>query len=376
MPRIREHLIEEKTRHGKTRYLFHRRPDGRRITIKGLPGEIEFESRYQWLINGGDQILDMEKSSVERQRAGEAPLTVSELGRHYRAFVDREHQRRALSRYTIRHYGRFTERFIRDFGPVHLDTISPHQLERILDGWSATDNAWNNALRAIKHLFKYARVHWGLKPCPAEEIEKRKVVTSGFAPWEPEDISRFFKAHPLGSTAHLAMMLLLTVAPRRSDLVKLGPANIVQIEGKPHIKFTPQKTEHKSAIPVTVPISDQLMAAIDAMPTGRETFLTTEYGRPFTAEGFGNKLADWRDAAGVRSCVATHGLRKSVGIDMAENNATPYEIMAALGHSSPKVTKVYTDAADRRKLSSKASEKANLSKLALLGQADPKENEQ
>lgn len=376
MPRIREHLIEEKTRHGKTRYLFHRRPDGRRITIKGQPGEDEFENRYKWLVNGGEQILDMAKSSVERQRAGEAPLTISELGRHYRAFVDREHQRKTLSLHTIRHYGRFTDRFIWDFGPVHLDTITSHQLERILDEWSATDNAWNNALRAIKHLFKYARIHWGLKPSPAEKIEKRKVVTSGFAPWEPEDISRFFKAHPLGSTAHLAMMLLLTVAPRRSDLVNLGPANIIRIEGKPHIKFTPQKTEHKSAIPVTVPISNQLMAAIDAMPTERETFLTTEYGRPFTAEGFGNKIADWRDSAGVRSCLATHGLRKSVGIDMAENNATPYEIMAALGHSSPKVTKVYTDAANRRKLSSKASEKANLSKLALLGQADPKENEQ
>ncbi len=365
MPRIREFLIEETTRHGKTRYLFHRRPDGRRTTIGGHPGQADFEARYQWLVDGGDQQLDLEKASIERQRNAAAPYTVQELGRHYRRFVDKEQKRHALSPYTVQHYSRFTERFIRDFGPVPLDSIHPHQIERILDDWSATDNAWNNALRAIKHLFRYAKAHWGLKPNPAAEIEKRKVVTEGFEPWEPDDISKYFKCHRLGSTAHLAMMLLLEIAPRRADLVKLGPKNIVVIDGQHCLRFVPQKTVHKSAIPVTTPISVDLMEAIEATPTGEETFLVTSFGHPFTAAGFGNKLAEWRDASGVRSSVTTHGIRKSVGINMAENEATPYEIMAALGHSSPKVTKVYTEAADRRKLSAKASAKATLARLSV-----------
>lgn len=365
MPRIREFLIEEKTRHGTTRYLFHRRPDGRRITIKGEPGEPNFENRYQWLVNGGDHQLEQQKASIERQREGLAPHTVADLGHHYRHFIDNEQKRRALSRHTVQHYSRFTERFICEFGEVQLNSIHPHQLERILDRWSATDNAWNNGLRAIKHLFKYARSHWGLKPNPASEIEKRKVVTEGFEPWETDDISKYFKFHRLGSKAHLAMMLLLEVAPRRADLVKLGPKNIVVIDGQHCLQFVPQKTEHKSAIPVTLPISADLMEAIEATPTGEETFLITNFGHPFTAAGFGNKLAGWRDVAGVRPTLATHGIRKSVGINMAENEATPYEIMAALGHSSPKVTKVYTEAADRRKLSAQASAKATLIRLSM-----------
>lgn len=364
MPRIREFLIEEKTRHGKIRYLFHRRPDGRRFTIKGQPGEADFEARYQWLVDGGDHQTDLERASIERQRNEAAPYTVQELGRHYYRFVDKEQQRRALSPYTIQHYGRFTRRFIRDFGPASLVSIQPHQLERILDSWSATDNAWNNALRAIKHMFRYAKTHWGLKPNPAEEIEKRKVVTKGFEPWEPEDIGQFLNKHRRGSAAHLAMMLLLEVAPRRADIVKLGPRHMVRIEGNTYLRFVPQKTEHKSAIPVTIPMSSKLIELIEATETGEETFLVTSFGHPFTAKGFGNKLAEWRDAAGVRSCVATHGIRKSVGINMAENKATPYEIMAALGHSSPKVTEVYTKAADRRRLSTLASEKTTLISLA------------
>jgi integrase len=374
MARIREFLIEEKTRHGKVRYLFHRRPDGRRITIKGQPGETQFERRYQWLANGGDHQLDLEQTSVERQRTGMAPQTVLELGRYYRHFIDKEVERRSLSPATVSHYARFSERFIRDFGPVSLHSIQPYQLERILDKWSSTDNAWNNALRSIKHLFKYAEKHWGLKPNPASEIEKRKVVSRGFEPWEPEDIQKFFQRHKLGSMAHLAMMLLIEVAPRRSDLVKLGPANIERIDDQPHIKFTPQKSENTTAIPVTVPISPALMTAIATAPTGEDTFLVTAYGHPFTAEGFGNKMAEWRDAAGVRSSVACHGMRKAVGINMAENDASPYEIMAALGHSSPKVTQVYTEAANRRKLAGKAASKSTLNRLVVHDQADEEQS--
>ena len=364
MPRIREFLIEEKTRHGKTRYLFHRRPDGRRITIRGIPGEIEFETKYKWLSQGGDHQLDLERAATERRLTGSEPITVADLAIHYRHFVDKEQDRGAMSVHTIRCYRRFTERFFDQFGPASLTEIETHHLERILDEWSSTDNAWNNALRAIKHLFKYAKTNWGLKPNPAEEIEKRKVVTVGFEPWEPDDISRFFKKHTLGSKAYLAMILLTEIAPRRADIVRLGPKNIVRIRNETYIKFTPQKTQNKSAIPVTIPLSQTLQKAIKATKTGDETFLITEFGNPFSAEGFGNKMAEWRDAAGVRPTVSAHGIRKSVGINLAENQATPYEIMAALGHSSPKVTLVYTEAADRRRLSSQASAKTTLSKLA------------
>lgn len=84
MPRIREFLIQEKTRHGKTRFLFNRHPGGSRITIKGQPGQAEFEARYQELLRGDDHQIELEKASIERQRRHAAPHTVAELGRHYR----------------------------------------------------------------------------------------------------------------------------------------------------------------------------------------------------------------------------------------------------------------------------------------------------
>ncbi len=63
------------------------------------------------------------------------------------------------------------------------------------------------------------------KPC---STGKDQLTTDGFPEWENEDIERFVATHPLGTKAYLAFMLLMHVAPRRSDLVKLGPSNIIE----------------------------------------------------------------------------------------------------------------------------------------------------
>ena len=282
MARIREFLIEEKTRHGTARFLFHRRPDGRRITIKGSPGDPEFEERYDWLASGGDTQVDLQHEAVKRMRDHEAPHTVAELGLHFSRYMDEEVLRRTLSPVTAQHYGRFTDRFVEEFGAATLHSIQSHNLERILSRWSRTSNAYNNALRALKRMFSYAENQWGLKPNPSAALEKIKVVTTGFSAWEDDDLRAFFRCHKLGSKAYLTMMLLMHAAPRRADLVRIGPSNIITIGGVEHLKFVPQKTERHSAIPVTIPIQPQLREALDATDTGETTFLITNAGSPFT----------------------------------------------------------------------------------------------
>jgi hypothetical protein len=48
---------------------------------------------------------------------------------------------------------------------------------------------------------------------------------------------------------------------------------------------------------------------IDATSSINLTFLTTAYGKPFSALGFGNRFREWCNKAGVKHCSA-HGLRK------------------------------------------------------------------
>lgn len=363
MPRIRDHLIEEKTRHGKLRYLFHRRPDGRRTTVKGSPGEAAFEARYNFLANGGDLTIELENAAVERRRNHDTPELVGELVAHHSSHLDNLVKRGEMSKYTTDHYQRFTRRLVNEFGQVPIHTIETHHLEQVLERWSATSNTWNNALRAFKHLFGYAKMTWGIKPDPTAALAKKPTETDGHSPWELEHLKRYFAHHKIGSRPYLAMTLLIHAAPRRSDLVKLGPQHVINLKGDEFIRFQPQKTARKSGVVVTMPLHADLKEAIEATATGTDTFLVTKFGKPYSADGFSNHILDWRRAAGITDSVSAHGMRKTVGINMAENEATEYELMATLGHTNPKATEIYTRAANRRRLSTQAASKSTLSKI-------------
>lgn len=167
------------------------------------------------------------------------------------------------------------------------------------------------------------------------------------------------------------MLLVHAAAPRRADLVKLGPQNIITLDGEVYIRFKPQKSARKRGTAVTTPLHPDLKSAIEATDTGAETFLVTVFGKPYSADGFSNHILDWRRAAGITDSVSAHGMRKTVGINMAENEATEYELMATLGHTNPKATEVYTRAANRRRLSSQAASKSTLSKIITVTKVEP-----
>ncbi len=75
----------------------------------------------------------------------------------------------------------------------------------------------------------------------------------------------------------------------------------------------------------------------------------TEFGKPFTANGFGNRFRKWCDAASLPNCSA-HGLRKAASARLAELGCTDHEIMAITGHQTLKEVARYTAAANRKRL--------------------------
>jgi site-specific recombinase XerD len=79
------------------------------------------------------------------------------------------------------------------------------------------------------------------------------------------------------------------------------------------------------------------------------TFLINDLGRPFTDAGFGNKMHDWCDQAGLPECAA-HGVRKAGATIAAENGATAHQLMAIFGWDTLKQAEVYTKAADQKRL--------------------------
>ena len=98
-----------------------------------------------------------------------------------------------------------------------------------------------------------------------------------------------------------------------------------------------------------------LADVIARSPTGDLTYLVTEYGKAFTAAGFGNWFRERCDDAGLPHCSA-HGLRKAGATIAAENGATDRQLMALYDWTSEKQANVYTAAANRKRLAGQAAQ--------------------
>ncbi len=161
---------------------------------------------------------------------------------------------------------------------------------------------------------------------------------------------QFEARHPIGSKARLALHLGLFTGLRRQDLAILGRQHVKN--GWLHIR--PQKTSQSSGVEVELPILPQLTATIDASACGDLTFLTSEWGKPFTVNSLGNKMRDWCDQAELPHCTL-HGLRKAGATIAAENGATDEQLMAIFGWTTKQQTTHYTKKAQRRRMAEHAA---------------------
>ena len=75
--------------------------------------------------------------------------------------------------------------------------------------------------------------------------------------------------------------------------------------------------------------------------------------RPYTRDSLGHRIKDVLIANGDGQ-YTTHGLRKNAGIMLAENGATVPQIMAALGHTTPKLALYYCRLAQQKTLNDQA----------------------
>jgi integrase len=186
------------------------------------------------------------------------------------------------------------------------------------------------------------------KDDPTRDVKAIRVKTRGFHSWTEAEIEQFETRHPIGSRARLAFALLLYTGQRRSDVVCMG---------RQHTRGgVLEVRQQKTGIELSIPVHSNLQAIIEATTAGQMTFLVTEFGKPFTAAGFGNWFREQCDMANLHHCSA-HGLRKAAARRLAESGCTPHEIAAITGHASLKEIVRYTEAANQKRLAWAAMEK-------------------
>lgn len=247
---------------------------------------------------------------------------------------------------------RCLEKFRADFGDVSIRKFEKRHAQRFLSLIQAA-GAQRNMAQALGHFFQHCVDVGTIADSPADGLRRAKLVKKpgGIAAWTEDHVDAFKARHPLGSKARLALALYLNFGVRKSDVVRIGPRDIVNGS---LTNFQPQKTSRTGGVKINVPLLAETVEAIQATTvTGAGTYLVTAFGKPFTANGFGNKMRGWCDQAGLPEC-SSHGLRKLLLIRLAELGLNTEAIMAVSGHKNRAEVDTYVAAFNRKKMAEHA----------------------
>ena len=227
-------------------------------------------------------------------------------------------------------------------------TVAGLNRERIITGilqpYASRPGAAHSILKMFRVLLKHAIDLGWLKHDPSAGIKRPKLKR--IRSWSENEIATFRVHWPLGTKQRTAFELFLNVGQRRSDVVRMAWPHIVDNK----ISVTQQKTGRK----LVVPLHSDLIVALAAADRGHISILTTEYGKPFTVDGFSGWMRSAIEEAGLPLSCQPHGLRKAAGRRLAEAGATGKMIMAVLGHTTLAEAERYTEDADQAGLAGDA----------------------
>ncbi len=332
-------------RHGKLRARWRKAGVGS-VYMKTLPDQPGFDAEYKALV-----------ALARPVKVGVVPRSAGDLCARYYACADfrakGNDETRARRRYLIESFRNdFANDLVADFSFQHIEAILLARTEKRREGNRTVGGqvAARKLRKELLRLFAYAKKLKWITHNPVEEAEKVGVAKlEGFYPWSEEDIRRYQARHPLGTKARLALEIILWTGQRRGDARLFGPQHVANGAAS----FTPAKTRRGMGMR----LADDLQRAIDAMPVvGTTTYLVTDYGKPFTKEGFGNKMREWCDQAGLPKCTA-HGLRKAIARRVAETGGTQQQIKAVGGWKGDSEVTIYTAGIEQRALADSAIER-------------------
>jgi enterobacteria phage integrase len=334
MPRKRPPFVEcWRDRYGKIRVYFRQRK-GPRIPLPASIGSDHFSAEYQAALSG--QI-----ATIRKRRRSYKPDTMAALIASYMksaAYLSLRQTTKAgyVSRIEVlrtKHGHR---------------TVSGLTRERIVTGilqpYADRPGAALSILKMLRVLIRHAIDIGWLKHDPSLSIKRPK--TQEIRSWTDTEIATFEEHWPIGTKQRRAFALQLYTGQRRSDVHRMTWADVT---GET-IRVVQQKTGQK----LTIPLHQNLRAILAATERKHVTILNTEYGKPFTVDGFSQWMRDAITKAGLPLECQPHGLRKAAGRRLAEAGCTAHEIMAVLGHKTLAEAERYTRDADQSRLASGA----------------------
>jgi integrase len=334
-----KYVVRDVDRHGNIRFYVRRPGAKSKIRLREEPGSTAFIAEYQAVLMG--RVLATAAPARRRN-----PPKNESIGWLCLQYYQSAAFKRLDPRTTQKVRRQILDRFCSKEGEKPYKELKAINLRKRLDKMTDRPEAANGLIKALRGLFRFAVKYDLADENPALMVELLRSGSDGHHSWSEEEILAYEKRHSIGTTARLAIALLLYTAQRRSDIVRFGPGHVVN----GNLVFTQHKNRNRGPVALTLPILPELQDAIDATPTGTDTFLVTQFGKPFTSNGFGNWFRKRCDEAGLSTRCTAHGLRKAASRRFAESGLTEQELMAWTGHRTSKEVNRYVKAASQSRL--------------------------
>lgn len=350
------YLVADTDRHGNVRY-YYRRKGKPKVRLQGEIGSAQFLEQYE-LAHAG-------KIATKPKRVAAGVGSLRWLCQEYFKAAEFKllHKRtQHVRRLVLEGVCRSKTPSGRERGDGLVAFMLEKHVKEIRDERADRPGSANNTVKALRPMFTWAKDAGHIATNPAKDVGQFR-SGPGWHVWTEDEVTQFEAKHPIGTRARLAFALIRYTGVRRSDVVKLGPPMVR--DGV--LRFVATKgSERRGSEPsrLVLPVLPELQEIIDASEIGEATYLVTEFGKPFSVAGFGNKFREWCDQAELPHCTA-HGIRKHGATTAADNGATTHQLMAMFGWDSVKQAEIYTRKAN----------KTRLAKAAMHLMAAPAENE-
>jgi integrase len=197
------------------------------------------------------------------------------------------------------------------------------------------------------------------------DIKSPYTVRQEHKPWPEEVQDKFLAA--CDQNLYDGFHLLICTGQRVSDVTKMKREHY---DGT-HFELVQKKDRTKTPMKIKAQkvLRDILAARTKRLGGNAEYLLTHKWGRKYSAQSLSARIREVLRAI-KEPGYTTHGLRKNAGIMLAENGATVPQIMAALGHKTPKMALYYCRLANQKKLADQA---ADILDIAFAGRGDARQ---
>ncbi|WP_287374941.1 tyrosine-type recombinase/integrase [Mesorhizobium sp.] len=347
------------TRHGKIRWRL-RRSGKKDVMLPGEPHTAEFDEAYNNAILG-------RPAPVVQMPGSASPKSLKAAYR----LLKKTDEWLALDDKSSTRYQQTIERILSMpaggktvLGDGPVGDLKRSHVKSILSAFRDTPHMERIVLICLRKLIMVAIDEEWIEVDPTYKMT-RNPQTDGHKAWPLEIMAKYEARWEVGTRQRTAYALALWLGNRVSDITRLrwdhqttkhiaADGEIHAVDGFEFVQFKGRKRGKKLFLPMT-PMLDRELA-----PLARDqekTVLLSSRDKPYTDGSLSTAMADWCREAGIAPGYTMHGLRKALGVKLAESDASTRQLMEMLGHKNIAYAELYSREASQTRLAVQAMEK-------------------